>query len=840
MTYNSALVAVVAVSLTSTSQRSPHQDLLFIENIKKNRIMNKETVVTAFAVSVCLACTVTFNCILVANAFPLNRNWILLGKGIISSSTNLHIFNGNIEEGTSIPAAEHSGKDSYASNKETRKDETWQRWRIFDVHVHPNNLATSVSPALHEHQEENDIIQQRSEVKKRNDEFSSQSSYFTSAVLAALLNRLKVRKLSSKSHQKKFEKNLMSSDTDTSNYNSHSVVQNVKVVRRSLDARKATSKKSSDGAPIYNYVVDFDVKASMAKRLGLSHQPGRMEVLDLSDSKNSLTTLPDSNPLKRTESSPSKQLGKRTKPTVVIVGAGPAGLFCAIELAKTQLVTPIVLERGQPVESRGRDIGSLIHRRSLNSESNFAFGEGGAGTWSDGKLTTRIGRNSIDVRRVLQTFVHYGAPESILVEGSPHLGTDNLVRLIKQMRQELRTLGGEVRFGARVTKINQSGGAVRGVDVVYGDSTMERLEPNLVGFHSTKSSSSETIEADAVVLATGHSARDIFLELASMGVHLEPKGFAVGFRVEHPQSLINKIQYGNEWASSVVTGKAVTDIANRRAQLSSEAVSVSCKPNVSPTIHPGHLPVASYRLATNEAFDGTRNRGAYSFCMCPGGQIVPASTNPEECCVNGMSFSRRDSLWANSALVVTIDPNDPILSEYVSSHGILAGIAFQQDMERRAATMGGGTLVVPVQRITDFLHDTSSTSAPQSSYRLGVKPSPVHEIYCPPIVNALKYALIHHFDRQMPGFVCEEGLLHAVETRTSSPLRITRDPESMQAIGIRGLFPSGEGAGFAGGIVSAAVDGMLVAEAVIDNLLEGIGSTSRSRRSRQRTLNFDY
>jgi uncharacterized FAD-dependent dehydrogenase len=179
------------------------------------------------------------------------------------------------------------------------------------------------------------------------------------------------------------------------------------------------------------------------------------------------------------------------------------------------------------------------------------------------------------------------------------------------------------------------------------------------------------------------------------------------------------------------------------------------------------------------------------------------------------------------------------LTEYISSHGILAGVAFQQDMERRAAKMGGGSLVVPVQRITDFLQDTMSTSAPPSSYRLGVKPSPVHDIYCTPIVNALKYALVHQFDRQMPGFLCEEGLLHAVETRTSSPLRISRDPESMQAIGIRGLFPSGEGAGFAGGIVSAAVDGMLVAEAVIDNLCEGI-SSRRSRISRQRSLNFDY
>jgi uncharacterized FAD-dependent dehydrogenase len=801
-------------------------------------MMNKETVVAAFAASVFLACVFTYNCIIVANALPLNRNWIMVGKGIISSSTNLHLFDGHTgeEEPSIVPAAvEQSGKDSYcASSKETsRKDEMWQRWRIFDVHVHPNSLVAVGKSSV--------VLQQTPEVEKRNYEVSSQSPYFTSTVLDALLTRLNVRKLSLKPYQKKFQR---TSDKDKSNNTTHPVIKNVKVVRRSLDARKVTCKKSSDGAPIYNYVIDFDIMASTVKRLGLHHQPGRMEVLlsDSSSSSNNSLTTPDYNPLTCTdESLPTQHHGR--KPTVVIVGAGPAGLFCAIELAKTQLVTPIVLERGQPVESRGRDIGSLIHRRSLNTESNFAFGEGGAGTWSDGKLTTRIGRNSLDVRRVLQTFVQYGAPESILVEGSPHLGTDNLVRLIKKMRQELRALGGEVRFGARVTNIHQSGGAVTGVKVMYGDTaTMERFESNLVGFHSLRSGSTETIEADAVVLATGHSARDIFQELASMGVNLEPKGFAVGFRVEHPQSLINKIQYGTEWAPSVVTGKAVTDIANRRTTQTSETFSVPAdgQPHVSPpTIHPGHLPVASYRLATNEAFDGSRNRGVYSFCMCPGGQIVPASTNPEECCVNGMSFSRRDSLWANSALVVTIDPNDPILTDYISSHGILAGVAFQQDMERRAAKMGGGSLVVPVQRITDFLQDTSSTSAPPSSYRLGVKPSPVHDIYCTPIVNALKYALVHQFDRQMPGFLCEEGLLHAVETRTSSPLRISRDPESMQAIGIRGLFPSGEGAGFAGGIVSAAVDGMLVAEAVIDNLFEGI-SSSRSRKSRQRSLNFDY
>jgi uncharacterized FAD-dependent dehydrogenase len=795
--------------------------------------MKKEIVVGAFVASVISACTFTFNSIIFTSAFSVNRNLIVCCKGI--NSIRLHLLDTNSDEPSiSTHTAGRSQKDPHVK-KGSAKSEPLQRWRIFDVNVHPNDLAQSVS--------RNSNHKGSTEVKEKlHSHYPPQSPYLTSAVTAALLNRLKIKKSLPKPQQKNSE--IASKDDEKSNV---SIFKNIKVVRRSLDARKTTARKSSDGAPQYNYVIEFDLKGSMAKHLGLKHQPGRMEhLVSVRGSTTNSSTISNFTAHFDQLVSPKHEANlegihlstsPRRKKKVVIVGAGPAGLFCAIELAKSQLVTPIVLERGQPVESRGKDIGSLIHRRSLNTESNFAFGEGGAGTWSDGKLTTRIGRNSLEVRKVLQTFVQFGAPESILVEGSPHLGTDNLVRLIKKMRLELRSLGGEIRFGARVTKINHFGGAVTGVDVAYGDA-MERSGKDLTGFHSPRSGLTETIEADAIVLATGHSARDIYRELASKGIKLETKGFAVGFRVEHPQSLINKIQYGDKWGPSVVTGKAATDRANRKNILTSETPLITKEPQVQ-TINPGQLPVASYRLATNEAFDGTRNRGAYSFCMCPGGQIVPASTNPEECCVNGMSFSRRDSLWANSALVVTIDPNDSLLTEYISSHGILAGIAFQQDMERRAAKMGGGNLVVPVQRVTDFIQETSSISAPPSSYRLGVKPSPVHEIYCKPIINALKHALVNHFDRQMPGFVCEEALLHAVETRTSSPLRISRDPESMQAVGMHRLFPSGEGAGFAGGIVSAAVDGMLVAEAVIDDLFIGVGS-GRSRSLRQRAIDFDY
>eukprot|EP00978_Attheya_sp_CCMP212_P011965 scaffold29674_cov51-Attheya_sp.AAC.5 len=452
---------------------------------------------------------------------------------------------------------------------------------------------------------------------------------------------------------------------------------------------------------------------------------------------------------------------------------------------------------------------------------------------SDGKLTTRIGRNSDAVRFVLETLVEYGAPEKILVDGSPHLGTDNLVRLLRNMRQDLRKAGGEVRFGAKMTKLHQADGYVTGVDVTY----TEAKERNMGETSRSPSADEklETIMGDVIVLATGHSARDVYEELHAEGVKLEPKGFAAGFRIEHPQRIINKIQYGKEWGPSVVTGKGTTDAANNE-QFESSQLDDSHPTIGTSSPHQGRLPVASYRLATDKAFDGKENRGVYSFCMCPGGQIVMASTDPSELCVNGMSFSKRDSLWANSALVVTIGPDDAVLDSYRTKHGVLAGLAFQRDMEHRASIMGGSDLTVPVQRLTDFMDGKSSTSAPSSSYRLGVKPSPCHEIYPAPMVNALRDAITNHFEKQMPGFLCEDALLHAVETRTSSPVRISRDPQTLQAIGVKKLYPTGEGAGFAGGIVSAAVDGLMVADSILGDLM---GNTE-SANKKQKSVGFDY
>jgi uncharacterized FAD-dependent dehydrogenase len=350
---------------------------------------------------------------------------------------------------------------------------------------------------------------------------------------------------------------------------------NVRVVRRSLDARL---KRRSDGSmgPRFVYVLDLDTKAR------LKQQPGRTELL--------------SNSLKQSSSFTDRSHFKDKR--VIIVGAGPAGLFAALALAR-QGVTPILLERGQPVERRGKDIGALMHRRFLDAESNFCFGEGGAGTWSDGKLTTRIGRNSDAVRHVLETLVDFGAPSNILLEGAPHLGTDNLVRLLRNMRNHLRELGGQVLFGSKMTDLIIEGGSVVGVKY----ETQPSGERHKHGESSTPPVLEDrgTLLGDAVILATGHSARDVYERLHEAGVQLEPKGFAVGFRIEHPQRIINKIQYGTEWGPTVVTGKSPTDIVNQEYFARNDKES----------LHSGVLPVPSYRLATDEAFDGERRRGVY-------------------------------------------------------------------------------------------------------------------------------------------------------------------------------------------------------------------------------------
>jgi len=666
------------------------------------------------------------------------------------------------------------------AGKELKNPNEVITWRCYGIDVYPDDLGPSQN------------IDKRKE-KRNESNVPSERSYLSQPVINSLLSRLRIK----------------SSEEATDGL--PPILKDARVVRRSLDARR---RKGSD--PKYTYVIDIDLTRQTARNLGLTQQPGRMEVLDDKKLKgqNDTTTAEDST----------------AKPRIIIVGAGPAGLFCALSLALSGSCTPILLERGQPVEARGKSIGALIHRRCVDPESNFSFGEGGAGTWSDGKLTTRIGRNSGSVRYVLETLVKYGAPERILVEGAPHLGTDNLVRLLRNMREDLRGLGGEIHFGTKASRYLIEDGKIRGVEAECVE-VNERSKSKPIDSEAREHESSKTFYGDAVVLATGHSARDVYEELHKSGVELEPKGFAVGFRIEHPQRLINEIQYGKDWGSRVFTKRPSTDTVNTEHF---EKLSDGTE-----ELHQGTLPVASYRLATDKAFDGEQNRGAYSFCMCPGGQIVPSSTEEGELCINGMSFSNRDSLWANSALVVTVSQDDPILDKY-RSHGCLAGLEFQRDIERKAFKLGGMNMTVPVQRLTDYVNGVVSSSIPESSYRLGAVSAPLHEIYPKPLYNALSYAITEHFEKQMPGFLFEDALLHGVETRTSSPLRLVRNQTTLQAGGVDNLYPAGEGAGFAGGIVSAAVDGLVIADAIKSKFLtsdsDGNGKTFESSKS----IGFDY
>lgn len=397
-------------------------------------------------------------------------------------------------------------------------------------------------------------------------------------------------------------------------------------------------------------------------------------------------------------------------------------------------------------------------------------------------MVTRIGRNSGSVIAVMRTLVQFGATKQILIDGKPHLGTDRLVPLLRNFRQHLQDLGVTIKFGTRVDDLQIENGQVLGVMVSESADEL-RLR-------------SQKLECDAVILAVGHSARDVYQMLLTHNVELVPKDFAVGLRIEHPQELINRIQY-SELASEVCRGR-------------------------------GKVPVADYKVANyidkddfNESTDSkVENRSCYSFCMCPGGQVVLTSTSPSEICINGMSFSRRASKWANAALVVSVTKND---FEALNYYGPLAGVEFQREFERRAAVMGGGNFVVPVQTVPDFLENKLSvTSVPPSSYRLGVKASNLHQLFPANIIEALKHSL-ETFDKELPGFICNEALLHGVETRTSSPIQIPRDIDSYESTSVKGLYPVGEGAGYAGGIVSAAVDGMHAGFAVAKkfNLFHG-------------------
>jgi hypothetical protein len=442
-------------------------------------------------------------------------------------------------------------------------------------------------------------------------------------------------------------------------------------------------------------------------------------------------------------------------PLVVIVGAGPAGLFCAYELARHG-VGSMLLDRGKPVQPRRHDLKAVLSRGDVNPDSNYCFGEGGAGTYSDGKLYTRSHKRG-NVRDVIEILALCGAPDAVLTDARPHIGSNRLPIVIGNLRARLMAVGVSFEFGARVVGLCVKNlGAQRRVTGV-------RLADG------------RELEARAVVMATGHSARDVLLLLAEHGVRLEPKPFAVGVRIEHPQPLIDRIQYG------ALAG------------------------------HP-RLPSAYYRLATN-----VEGRGVFSFCMCPGGFVIPASTASDELVLNGMSLSRRNSPFANSGLVVGVEPAELEAAGY---HGWRGGVELQQRLERIAFEAGGGAQRAPATRTTDFARGRGSSTVPKSSYVPGTCAADVGDVLDSAglVLSGHLRAALEQFNRKMRGYLTEEAVLLGVESRTSSPVRVPRVPAELCSTEFEGLYPCGEGAGYAGGIVSAAVDGMRVARAIAGGL----------------------
>ncbi len=435
-----------------------------------------------------------------------------------------------------------------------------------------------------------------------------------------------------------------------------------------------------------------------------------------------------------------------SKHKVIIAGAGPAGLFAALKLIERG-IQPVILERGKDVRARRRDLALLNKEGIINADSNYCFGEGGAGTYSDGKLYTRSTKRG-DVDRILNILVQFGAEENILFEAHPHIGTNKLPNIITAMREQITACGGQFLFGRKVTGFVIKENTLKGVKTADGD----------------------LFEADAVILATGHSARDIFEMLHRENILIEYKPFALGVRVEHPQNLIDSLQYH----------------CNNRGEF---------------------LPPASYSLVQQ-----VQEKGVFSFCMCPGGIIAPAATGEGELVVNGWSPSKRNNPFANSGIVVTVEPGDT-----GKFKGPLAGMYFQQAVEQKAYQYGGGKFVAPAQRMADFVDKKASVDLPDCSYVPGLNPAPLNEVLPPFIYKSLQQAFVE-FGKKMKGYYTNDAIVVATESRTSSPVRIPRDPLSLQHPQIKGLYPCGEGAGYAGGIVSAAMDGERVAASIIEKV----------------------
>lgn len=439
---------------------------------------------------------------------------------------------------------------------------------------------------------------------------------------------------------------------------------------------------------------------------------------------------------------------------VIVVGAGPGGLFASLRLIELGL-RPIIIERGKNVHERKKDLSAITRTHKVDGESNYCFGEGGAGAYSDGKLYTRSKKRG-NIEKILNVFCQHGASTSILSDAHPHIGTDRLPRVIENMRNTILRCGGEVHFCTKMLRLVVSHDKVEGVEAI-----------NL-------NTGEEHVFRGPVILATGHSARDVYHYLHSEGVEIEAKGIAVGVRLEHPSVLIDRIQYHSKDGR----GK--------------------------------YLPAAEYNFVTQ--VDG---RGVYSFCMCPGGFVIPAATGPQQIVVNGMSPSNRGTQWSNSGMVVEIRPEDVsgelCLTDNGNNGSELRMLHLQEKLEHECWLQGNMRQTAPAQRMVDFVHSKLSYDLPKSSYAPGLISSPLH-FWLPPVISSRLQQGFEKFGRMSRGFLTNEAVLIAVETRTSSPVRILRDKDTLQHIRLKGLFPCGEGAGYAGGIVSAGVDGERCAE----------------------------
>jgi uncharacterized FAD-dependent dehydrogenase len=435
-----------------------------------------------------------------------------------------------------------------------------------------------------------------------------------------------------------------------------------------------------------------------------------------------------------------------TDKKAIIIGFGPAGMFAALGMIEKG-VKPIVFERGKSVRERKNDIDALEESGIVDVNSNYCFGEGGAGTFSDGKLYTRSTKRG-NLAKIANILVQHGASSDILIDAHPHIGSDKLPEIVSNIRETIIKCGGEVHFESKVTDLNISDGKVKGV---------------VVNNH-------KEIDADAVILAAGHSAHDIYEMLQNKNIYMEAKAFALGVRIEHPQSMIDKMQYHKK-------------------------------------VRPDNLPAAAYNLKAK-----VNGKGVYSFCMCPGGYVIPAVTGEDELVLNGMSESDRNSKYANSGVVVTVGPED--WGEY-AEYGALAALMYQKSIEKNAYISGGSNLKAPAQRLKDYVNKRISANFPETSYRRGIVSSDISAVIPHNISETLRLGLIE-FGKKRQGYIVNDAIIMAAETRTSSPVRITRSFETFMHVDVGGLFPCGEGAGYAGGIMSSALDGQRCAAALCE------------------------